>query len=375
MRLRAVLLLACAYGSACAKAGVPEDHLLFSSLLSFRYYGPKFALAGFGSPSGIASYAVSLDGRIGEVSRVTVGNFPVAMSFDSSLRFVRMSSNSGGGYVDSLSFNRDTGVLSLVQELPATGTGVVVFDHPLYSYAINVVSTQINVHPASASGTLGTAVAYDAGQSFAGGKMSSNGIFYLASNAAGGSVRSYRMDASGVVTLVQSLATGITNQAAVGLHPSGRILYVANNNATSQVGIILLDGFGGMTGPSFFTLSGGAGGTNFAFDPAGRYLFAARSIASQNLQTYAINQSSGALTLLSTATSGTGPGSIAVDSASRFLFHCDPPSNQIRVYSYNEGLLSPVTGSPFSTGTLTNPSSLALVMYEQYAFGPVQFNQ
>lgn len=361
-----LLLVAC-------RQQLPDDRSLLVSLLSLRYYGPKYFLVGYGTPSHAEVYAMRGEGQIVYVSQAVGGNFPVMFSSDPSLNYIRMGSNSGGGYLTSFSLNRTTGSLVQVHEIASAGSSVATFDHPSLPYVINVVTPQVNVHPVLSGGVLGTGVAYDTGQTMSGGRFYGN-LLYTADNAAAGTVRSYRLSSTGVLTTLQTLASSATNQATVGIEPLGRFMYVSNGSATNQVAVFSLDGNGGMSGPTFFTLSNGAGATNFAFDPYGRYLFASRSIATNNLQTYAINQSNGQLSFVSAITSGTAPAGIVVDPAGRFLAHLDSTSITMRVYSYSDGMLTPVSGSPFSIGPGTNPVALHAIMFERYLFGDIQFN-
>ncbi|HMU83761.1 MAG TPA: beta-propeller fold lactonase family protein [Leptospiraceae bacterium] len=360
------LLVAC-------RQELPDDRSLLLSLLSLRYFGPRFFVVGYGSPSHAEVYSVNGDGQVTFVSQATGGNFPVMLSADPTLNYIRMGSNSGGGYLTSFSLNRSTGSLAQVHEIPATGASLATADHPSLPFVMNVVTGQVNVHPVLSGGVLGTAVGYDAGRTFSGARLYGN-ILYAADNSAAGTVRSYRLGSTGVLTTLQTMPSSATNQATVGIEPLGRFMYVSNGSATNQVALFSLDGNGSMSGPTFMTLSNGAGGTNFAFDPYGRYLFASRSIATNNLQTYAINQATGQLTLASMITSGTGPSQIVVDPAGRFLVHLDAAGVTMRVYSYSNGMLTPVTGSPFSIGPGTNPVALIAICYEKYAFGELQFN-
>lgn len=370
LRIVCVTLLVFA---ACTPEHTGRDNGVLFTLLSVRYYGPRYLFVGTGSPSSAISYGVGMDGRLAESSRVTAGNFPVAFAFDSRLRFIHMGSTSGGGYISSLAFNRSTGQLSVISD-PILGSAVATFDHPRYYYTINVIATQINVYPSNSDGTVGASVAYDTAQSFGGGRMAADGLFYLSNNAAAGSVRSYRLEPNGVVTTIQSVNSSATNQNNVGLHPSGRLLYVANNSATNQIGIYTLDGAGSIAGPAYTTIPGGAGQTSFAFDPLGRYLFASRALASGNLQTFAVDQASGALTFLSSITTGTAPSGVLVDPAGRFLFQIDPATSTIRVFTYNNGALTAAPGSPITISGATNPSALSVLMYEHYPYGTIDFN-
>ncbi len=91
---------------------------------------------------------------------------------------------------------------------------------------------------------------------------------------------------------------------------------------------------------------------SLAVDPAGRFLFAAGVTAGNDLSSYAITPSTGALTLASSAAAGDFPLSVAVDPAGNFVYVANEDSNDVSAYSINAttGALTAVPGSPFPAG-------------------------
>ena len=79
-----------------------------------------------------------------------------------------------------------------------------------------------------------------------------------------------------------------------------------------------------------------AGTTPYAIaaDPTGRFVFVANSGGSNTVQSYTINQSTGALTSVGTITTGTNPSGMTVDSTGRFVFALI--SGSIIVYAINQ---------------------------------------
>ena len=68
-------------------------------------------------------------------------------------------------------------------------------------------------------------------------------------------------------------------------------------------------------------------------DPAGRYLYAANVTGGDDLSSYSITPSTGALTLASTAGAGAFPLSVAVDPAGQFAYVANENSDDVFVYS------------------------------------------
>jgi 6-phosphogluconolactonase (cycloisomerase 2 family) len=91
---------------------------------------------------------------------------------------------------------------------------------------------------------------------------------------------------------------------------------------------------------------------SLAVDPAGRFLLAADVTAGNDLSSYAITPSTGALSIASSAAAGDFPLSVAIDPAGNFAYVANEDSNDVSVYSINAttGALSAIRGSPFPAG-------------------------
>jgi 6-phosphogluconolactonase (cycloisomerase 2 family) len=80
-------------------------------------------------------------------------------------------------------------------------------------------------------------------------------------------------------------------------------------------------------------------------------VFAANAEAADQVATYSITPSSGALTLLSTAPAGSLPVGIAIDPSGQFLYTVNFNSNDVSAYTVApSGALTAVAGSPFAAG-------------------------
>jgi 6-phosphogluconolactonase (cycloisomerase 2 family) len=99
---------------------------------------------------------------------------------------------------------------------------------------------------------------------------------------------------------------------------------------------------------------------SLAVDPAGRFLYAANVTAANEVTSYSITPSSGALTPASSIGSGTFPLNIVIDPAGQFAYVANENSNDISVYAVNAttGALTQVARSPFAAGV--NPRAVAI---------------
>ena len=87
------------------------------------------------------------------------------------------------------------------------------------------------------------------------------------------------------------------------------------------------------------------------FDPAGRYVFAANVDAANQVATYAITPTSGALTFVSTTAAGSVPISVAIDPTGQFVYAVNFNSNNVFSYAIMpSGALTPIAGSPVAAG-------------------------
>lgn len=134
--------------------------------------------------------------------------------------------------------------------------------------------------------------------------------------------------------------------------PSGNFLYVALS--TGAVSVFEINRANGNIFPvgTVPPPANSSGLATAAMDPAGNFLFVTESITNQIL-TYRINRSSGALTLAGApAATGGEPLTVAVDFTGRFVYAASYLGEKIYSYSLNtdSGALSEVTGSPVETG-------------------------
>ena len=99
---------------------------------------------------------------------------------------------------------------------------------------------------------------------------------------------------------------------------------------------------------------------DIAIDPTGRFAYVdssgPTSSAPGTLSAYAIDASTGALTLIGSVPTGNSPFGLAVDPTGRFVYVANRNVNQVSAYAIDPrtGALAPVPGQPFATGSVPN---------------------
>jgi 6-phosphogluconolactonase (cycloisomerase 2 family) len=190
-------------------------------------------------------------------------------------------------------------------------------------------------------------------------------------------VSSYTINSDGTLTAAGSATP--TGQAPVSLavDPTGKFLYVANQgdntisifsvsgttltSAGSPVNTLDIN-YPGSTGPSALAITGAASGS-------GNFLYVANQFT-DTVSSFRYDPASGTLTRLSpfSVAAGTDPAALVLSPDSAFLYVANSGSNDISAFSTcavassncgsANGLLNPVSGSPFPAGT--DPVSLAV---------------
>ncbi len=259
------------------------------------------------------------------VSYPTKGTGPVALDI-AAHDGILFASDNGSSQIDAFSFNN--GVLTPISGSPFTGcsnaAGIAVDLVQSYLYQASNVSSN-----GSDSGT-GTVCAF--GFSLSGKQWMSAatpysttgaypnrvvfdtvGQFLFVTNSGTGTVESFSVSATGVLTANNSLSTG-TSPAGVAVNPFGQMVYVANGGSSST-SAYLLSSTGALeaNGAAVTTTDGEP--TNIAVDQSGRYLYVTES--SGFVYGYNIAPATGKLTLITGSPWSTGTGSAPVAIATQ----------------------------------------------------------
>jgi len=174
-----------------------------------------------------------------------------------------------------------------------------------------------------------------------------------------------RIDAnSGALTPI-AVGPGFDQFMAMALNPAGTFLYGVGsvNIATGSgiyVGSINLT-TGNVTPVATPATQGGYGVVSLAVHPSGKFLFAV-SFGNATIWSYAINPTTGTLTLLNSIQYNYFPASldyVVVHPSGKFLYVSDWGESLLRGFSIDgNGNLTPVPGSPFNSWGF-NPNFLA----------------
>jgi 6-phosphogluconolactonase len=161
----------------------------------------------------------------------------------------------------------------------------------------------------------------------------------------GQGIYGYRIDnKSGNSTPLPAAPFVIGNApAGIALSPSGQFAYVANED-DNTISLLKIDSVSGILSEVLpRTPAGGFAPNQMLLDPAGSTLFVANQL-SNDVTTFSVG-SSGALTLVSTASVGSQPSNLAF--ANGLLFVAVPNFSRVYVFSVSSGTLTAVNGSPF----------------------------
>jgi 6-phosphogluconolactonase (cycloisomerase 2 family) len=147
------------------------------------------------------------------------------------------------------------------------------------------------------------------------------------------------------------------SQVRILIHPNGNFAYTLVNSPSEVVGYNYSSTSGALSPLTGFPVTlGFPGASGLAITSTGKFLYASNP-AANTISSFSIDVSTGALTLVGTATSVSGaPAVLILDDTSTLLFGLNSQSNTVSVFTVSSsGLLTEVTGSPFPAGQ--NPVS------------------
>jgi 6-phosphogluconolactonase (cycloisomerase 2 family) len=160
-------------------------------------------------------------------------------------------------------------------------------------------------------------------------------------------------------------ATGACSPRSLAIHPSGKFLYVANEGGFTPTGVSVyaIDATsGGLTLIGVVSADGRA--TVVAVDPSGKFAYVADGEGNSdgspgvNVAMYTIDATTGVLTSTGTVIAGVSPISIAIHPSGKFAYVGISQSLSLSIYSidFSTGKLT-LTGSlPGVAGLLIHPS-------------------
>jgi 6-phosphogluconolactonase len=310
-----------------------------------------------------------------------VGSNPTGVAPHTSGDFLYISDFSGSD-VTLLDVNKDNGILSV----PVSNSIVVPINPPNVfttgngPVAVAMSPTAPFLYTANQTDSNVTGFTVDPG---AGGltplenpfpitpashptamAISPTGNFLFVANAAEGTVAVFAIGSNGALVLTAppvSMGVGATPNSLQVEH-TGRFLYVADTANNVVLGFAIGTN-GALTPIAGSPFSAGAQPKGLGIDPQGALLYVA-NFGSNNVSAYVIDSASGALGAVTGspfATGGVGPSAVAVNSNSSIVYVTEQSSHDIAAFGiFSNGVLQPVTGSPF--GVPTSASAIGLVL-------------
>jgi 6-phosphogluconolactonase (cycloisomerase 2 family) len=293
----------------------------------------------------------------GDFSTVTAGKQPcgtrVPAQGSCTIGVVFAPAAGGGSVKGALTVAYNASPFPGVVNLSASATGSL----PRFAYSANGDNTVSSYTVDSATGQLrstGYALADTRPNSVV---ATPSDAFVYAANFGSGNVSAYSTSSSGALTPVSgSPFPGEPDAFAIAVAPSGKFVYVANANSTSNniSGYTINSATGALTAMSGSPFQAGNDTRAVAVDPTGKFLYAANA-TSNDVSAYTINSATGVLTQITGSpfplpSGASVPQSIAVDPATKFVFVGSSAAPNVSAFTINAttGALTGVTGSPFA---------------------------
>ena len=284
-------------------------------------------------------------------------------------RFAYVSS---ANTISAYAINSATGVLTSISGSPfsigATPNGLVVDPSGRFLYAVCatavVAGFTIDQSTGALTNIVGSPFATTGSASGFFGAVDPQGKFlYVASNVSGNISAFAINNLSGALTpLVGSPFSAGINLSWIGVHPTGKFLYVNDFGfgGGSAFGYTINPTSGALGRiPGQVAVSQAPHGS--AIHPNGHFLYVSGEYTN-GILAYSIDATSGQLSLLSGSPfpGGFFPALLGTDSTGRFLFAPNLFNNNVSAYAINPntGSLTAAPGSPFLTGS--NPYAVAV---------------
>jgi 6-phosphogluconolactonase len=160
------------------------------------------------------------------------------------------------------------------------------------------------------------------------------------------------------------------NPGSVALHPSGRFVYVLNQQTAGSVSMFSSDASNGVLTLIAAAIAAGDTPSAIAVDPLGRFAYIA-NLNSGTISMYSIDATTGLLMPIGAGTvvAGTQPDSIALDPLGKFVFVANRGSSNISMFSITAttGALGPIGAGMIASGG-SNPNAVVVDPSGQFAY-------
>jgi 6-phosphogluconolactonase len=158
--------------------------------------------------------------------------------------------------------------------------------------------------------------------------------------------------ATGAITLgAETPQVQNTTPTGIALLPSKKFLYAINSNShanTISIFKVASDGTLALSGTP--TPASGSSPNAAVIDPSGKYLLVTNNLTN-NVSVYSIDAGSGALSEVagSPFDANANPAEILIVPSGKFVYVTNPGIGMITAFSFSNGVLTKVPGSPFSS--------------------------
>src|SRR6202158_262696 len=155
--------------------------------------------------------------------------------------------------------------------------------------------------------------------------------------------------ATGAITLgAETPQVLATTPTGIALLPSKKFLYAVNSFAnTISIFKVASDGTLALTGTP--TPAGGSSPNAAVIDPSGKYLLVTNNL-SNNVSVFSVDAGTGALSQVgSPVPANQNPAEILITPSGKFVYVTNPDIGWITAFSFSNGVLTKVPGSPFSS--------------------------
>jgi 6-phosphogluconolactonase (cycloisomerase 2 family) len=261
------------------------------------------------SNGSISEYKVGSTGALTKVSGsplTGLGN-PVSLVVDPTSGFLLVVDQTNKA-LSSYTINSSTGALSLLNSVSTATSPTVVALDPLGVQALVAEGTAtLQYFPISLNGTIGSPQTYTAGATPVASSIDPTSQHLFQVNTNGNLACVYTLLETGVQSGAPCYNTG-NLPSAVLAEPSGRFVYVANS-ADNNISAYSLNTSNGVLTPIAGTFTTGSGPDSLSASNDGKYLYVTNK-SSGTVSIFTIN-SDGTLTAAGSATTATGPTSIA----------------------------------------------------------------
>src|ERR1700681_3175976 len=176
--------------------------------------------------------------------------------------------------------------------------------------------------------------------------------------------------ATGAITLgAETPQVQNTSPTGIALLPSKKFLYAINSSSHADSISIFNVASDGTLALSGTPTPAGNGPNDAVIDPSGKYLLVTNNFGN-NVSVYSIDASSGALSEVagSPFPANTNPAEILITPSGKFVYVTNPGIGMVTAFTFSNGVLTKVPGSPFLSAPLGGAFGMAVDGSEKFLY-------